>query len=385
MTGSIQGKNGKWYMVISYKDMQNNWKTKWKSTGLSVRGNKKLAEQMLKEELNTLTKNSIEISEIKLADYFQKWTDEQKFMVEPNTYRSYKGNMENHIIPYFRMLGLKLTELKTYHLEEYYRCKQSSNSMLNGKKALSPSTIKHHHQNISKALSDAVRKELIFANPAANAKTPKVHKYRCTFLTFEEVNQLIELVKGTVIEIPVILIAVYGMRRSECLSLKWSDINFESMQFTISSSLLQHPGGDYERAATKNESSYRTLPLTRQVKNILEKQHQTQEENKKLFRGEYHQSDYICTWADGRIITPNYLTRTFKKIIRASSLPDVHIHSLRHSVASNLLANNFSVVDVQHFLGHSDASTTLSFYSHIDGSSKRKIAIALDDKLVMNE
>ena len=54
MTGSIQGKNGKWYMVISYKDMQNNWKTKWKSTGLSVRVNKKLAEQMLKEELNTL-------------------------------------------------------------------------------------------------------------------------------------------------------------------------------------------------------------------------------------------------------------------------------------------------------------------------------------------
>lgn len=149
--------------------------------------------------------------------------------------------------------------------------------------------------------------EKISKSAGVRQESEKVHKYRCAFLTFEEVNQLIELVKETVIEIPVILIAVYGMCRSECLSLKWSDINFESMQFTISSSLLQHPGGDYERAATKNESSYRTLPLTRQVKNIPEKQHQTQEENKKLFRGEYHQSDYICTWADGRIITPNYL------------------------------------------------------------------------------
>lgn len=255
---------------------------------------------------------------------------------------------------------------------------------MSGKRPLSAATIKHHHQNISKALNDAVRKELIRSNPAANARTPKVHKYRCTFLNFSQVNELIELVRGSVIEIPVILIATYGMRRSECLSLKWSDVNFEGMQFTISSAILQHVGGDYERRTTKTESSYRTLPLTQQIKELLEKQRCAQIQNQMIFKSEYQLSDYICTWPDGKLITPNYLTRKFKQVIKDSDLPDVHIHSLRHSVASNLLANNFSVVDVQYFLGHGDASTTLSFYSHIDGSAKRKIADALDDKLILN-
>ena len=381
MTGSIQEKNGKWYLVISYKDTQNKWKTKWQSTNLPIKGNKKAAESLLKETLANLNEKNVALSEMKLADYFEQWLLEQKGMVEPNTYRSYEGNMRNHIIPYFREKNLKLQELKTYHLEEYYGFMNTSNSAVGGNRPLSPSTIKHHHQNISKALNDAVRKELIMSNPAANARTPKVHKYISNFLNFSQVNQLIALVRGTVIEVPVVLIATYGMRRSECLSLKWGDINLESMQFTISSSILQHPGGDYERANTKTDSSYRTLPITRQIQELLEQQRKAQTENMRLFGSEYHHSDYICTWPDGKLITPNYLTRQFKKAIKDSGLPDVHIHSLRHSVASNLLANHFSVVDVQHFLGHGDASTTLSFYSHIDGSSKRRIAETLDQKL----
>ena len=47
MTGSIQEKNGKWYLVISYKDTQNKWKTKWQSTNLPIKGNKKAAESLL--------------------------------------------------------------------------------------------------------------------------------------------------------------------------------------------------------------------------------------------------------------------------------------------------------------------------------------------------
>ena len=381
MTGSIHEKAGQWYVVVSFKDNTNKWKTKWISTGLDIKGNKRAAEKMMREMLDDLSDKNVEMSDVLLADYFECWLDEQKAMVEPNTYRSYRGNMKNHIIPYFRGLNLKLKDLKTYHLDEYYNYKYSTDSMLNGKGKLSASTIKHHHQNISKALNDAVRKELIARNPAVNARTPRTRKYRSAFLNFHQVNRLIELVKGTVIEIPVVLLATYGMRRSECLALKWEDVDFENMQFIISSSILQHTGGDYERGSTKNESSYRTLHLTEKVKELLGQKRAEQNNNKKIFKGEYCQSDYICTWNDGRLIAPNYLTRTFKKIIKNSDLPDVHIHSLRHSVASNLLASGFSVVDVQHFLGHSDASTTLSFYSHIDGSSKVKTAEALNERL----
>ena len=373
MTGSIHEKSGKWYVVISYKDKNNKWKTKWRSTGLDIKGNKKAAERILKETLDNLAEKNAELTDILLADYLEQWVNEQKTMVEPNTYRSYCSNMKNHIIPYFRELNLRLKDLKTYHIDEYYNYKYSSCSMLNGKKALSASTIKHHHQNISKALNDAVRKELITSNPATNAKTPKVKKYRCSFLNFYQVNQLIELVKGTVIEVPVVLLATYGMRRSECLALKWGDIDFENMQVTISSSILQHTGGDYERGSTKNESSYRTLPITEKVMELLIKKRDEQNEYKQIFKKEYCCNDYICTWNDGHLISPNYLTRTFKKIINGSELPDVHIHSLRHLFARTFYSIQKDIVRLADILGHSSVNTTRIYTMETGETHRRQI------------
>ena len=93
----------------------------------------------------------------------------------------------------------------------------------------------------------------------------------------------------------------------------------------------------------------------------------------------YIDSDYVCTWANGTVITPNYLTRVFHSVISHSTLPKIRLHDLRHSVASNLLNAGFSVVQVQEWLGHSSAATTLNFYAHVDKSSKMQIAKALDD------
>lgn len=92
----------------------------------------------------------------------------------------------------------------------------------------------------------------------------------------------------------------------------------------------------------------------------------------------YTRSDYVCTWPNGEVITPNYLTRTFHTTIGNSTLPAIRLHDLRHSVASNLLSGGFSVVQVQEWLGHSSAATTLTFYAHVDKTSKMSIAERLD-------
>lgn len=43
-----------------------------------------------------------------------------------------------------------------------------------------------------------------------------------------------------------------------------------------------------------------------------------QMQNQMIFKSEYNLSDYICTWSDRKLITPNYLTRECKNIIKAS-------------------------------------------------------------------
>ena len=95
--------------------------------------------------------------------------------------------------------------------------------------------------------------------------------------------------------------------------------------------------------------------------------------NKAKFGNGYAENDFVFTWEDGSPITPNYLTRMFHKKISQSDLPAVRLHDLRHSTASNLLASGFSVVEVQHWLGHSEASTTVHInYPHTSDYLKAK-------------
>lgn len=47
-TGSVQEKNGRFYFVVNLYDANGKRKIKWISTGLTVRGNKRKAESMLR-------------------------------------------------------------------------------------------------------------------------------------------------------------------------------------------------------------------------------------------------------------------------------------------------------------------------------------------------
>ena len=105
------------------------------------------------------------------------------------------------------------------------------------------------------------------------------------------------------------------------------------------------------------------------------KQRDFQEKNRNLLDSIYYLSDYVCTFADGKEITPNYLTKKFHQIIsKHKELPQIRFHDLRHSVASNLLNDGFTTVQVAEWLGHSSSTTTLKFYAHIDKTSKMAIA-----------
>ncbi len=121
--------------------------------------------------------------------------------------------------------------------------------------------------------------------------------------------------------------------------------------------------------------------MTESIYKLLDTHRHLQNERKVLLGNYYVDTDYICTWNNGEVISPNYLTKTFHTVISKSTLPQIRVHDLRHSVASNLLNNGFSVVQVQEWLGHGSATTTLNFYAHVDKTSKINIANALQDMI----
>ncbi len=74
MTGSLQQKNGKYYAVINLTDQNGKRKQKWISTGYEIKGNKKKAEQFLRDKLKEfeLQENLI-FTDMLFCDYAVHW------------------------------------------------------------------------------------------------------------------------------------------------------------------------------------------------------------------------------------------------------------------------------------------------------------------------
>lgn len=103
VNGSIVEKNGIWYARLYVTDENGKRKQIWRTTKLPVKNNKRKAEACLQDLIEQYSKECKTFySEITVADYFELWLNDIKSEVRPNTYRNYKGNMEKHIIPYFR-------------------------------------------------------------------------------------------------------------------------------------------------------------------------------------------------------------------------------------------------------------------------------------------
>ena len=376
---TVTQKNDRWYAIINVHDEHGKRKQKWICTDLpSKKGkaNKKQAQKIADQLQEEYDKKKTPYTNITVAAYFTEWLKQAATEVRPKTFSTYRGDMVNHIIPYFEEKKILLQDLKTVDLEDYYRSKLQPDSRLDGSGALSAQTIKHHHQHISKALNDAVRRGLILANPATVARTPKVTRFKSEYLNPEQVGEVLRLFAGNTAELPITLCALYGFRRSEAIGLQWKNVDFQQRLITVAATMQQGSGGCY-LAEPKTESSYRTLPMMDSIYRILSEQRERQKRNRAILGAGYIDSDFVCTWEDGRLINPDYVTREFHRVIKESELPTIRLHDLRHCVASNLLNNGYSPTDVAAWLGHSSPNTTFGYYAHASKASKENISNAV--------
>ena len=217
---------------------------------------------------------------------------------------------------------------------------------------------------------------MIPSNPADKVERPKQDKFYGNFYDRDELNKLFEAVAGTKFELPVLLGAFYGLRRSEIVGLKWSAIDFEQNTITISHTVtscnLDGKCVIVAKDTTKTKSSRRTLPLVPYFHEKLLAVKAQQERNQKLCGRSYNREflEYICVDDIGDRFKPNYITSQFPKLLERNGFRKIRFHDLRHSCASLLLASGVPMKHIQEWLGHSDFSTTANIYAHLDYSSK---------------
>src|SRR5690606_24295575 len=288
---------------------------------------------------------------------------------EKTTLSSYKNIIYNHIIP--KLGHIKLNDLKVIHLDEYY-------TYLADEKQLSDNTRVRHHAVIRKALDMALKQQLIPQNIADSATKPKErHSEIGKGLTEKELKKLLNLVKGTKLEVTVYLAACLGLRRGEIAGLKWENIDFDKKEVRIRH-IRTASGDDNDiKKAPKTKGSNRRLSLTPELIDVLQAQKQWQtNQQKKLGKLYDNREGYVVVKEDGRPYRVNYGSEQFAKFLKMHDLPKIRLHDLRHTFASIMYEKTKDVFAVSKMLGHSDINTTTKTYTHfLDSTYKEDLSL----------
>ena len=383
VAGHLTLKNGRYYAVLNYRNAGGQRKTKWIALGLPEKGNKRKAEAELariRAEFEPPKEVGDLSSDMLFADYLLEWLEIAKGRLAVATYSSYAAMIKKPVGPYFRQRNLTLRELEARHLQMFY------SEML---RKVKPNTVIHYHAIIHSALKYAMKTDMVPQNVAMKVDRPRKNSFQPTFLDAEQMQKLFEIVKGTRLELPVLVAAFYGLRRGEVLGLKWDAIDFNrgtlTIKRTVTEATIDGTMKIIEQDSAKTKSSLRTLPLVGSFRDYFQKVKEAQELNKKVCGNcyNYDYDGYVFVNELEERMRPDYLTEYFPKYIAKHGVPKMRFHDLRHSCASLLLANGVPLKQIQEWLGHSDFSTTANIYAHLDYRSKISSAQAMEQGMLL--
>ena len=385
VAGHLTLKNGRYYAVLNYRNAGGQRKTKWIALGLPEKGNKRKAEAelaKLRAEFEPPKEVGDLSSDMLFADYLLEWLEIAKGRLAVATYSSYAAMINKPVGPYFRQRNLTLRELEARHLQMFY------SEML---RKVKPNTVIHYHAIIHSALKYAVKTDMLVQNVADKVDRPKKNSFQPVFLSAEEMQKVFEALRGTKLELPVLVAAFYGFRRGEVLGLKWDAIDFKrgtiSVIRTVTTITLDGKQAEIEQQSAKTKSSLRTLPLIGSFREYFLQVKEAQELNKQVCGNcyNYEYDGFVFVDELGERMRANYLTSAFPKFLENHGLRRMRFHDLRHSCASLLLANDVPLKHIQEWLGHSDFTTTANIYAHLDYKSKITSAQAMETGLALPE
>ena len=288
-------------------------------------------------------------------EYMDRWLESIRGSIKEKTWVSYEGTARLHICA--ELGALKLAKLTPLHVQNLYAVKLAD--------GLSASSVNNVHRVLRRALNCAVKWGLLVRNVCAMVDPPRPQRHEMRTLTVEEVQRLLQAVRGDRLEAMYVLEVCTGMRFGELLGLLWEDLDLKRGALHLRRQLIRTKGGGYYLGDLK-DSDARRIALPPEAVVALD-EHRKRQLEERLRRATQWKDNGLafCTEIGTPLDQRNVYRRQFKPLLQQTGLPDIRFHDLRHTYATLMIGEGVSVRTIQRVLGHYTASYTLDRYCHV--------------------
>jgi integrase/recombinase XerD len=280
--------------------------------------------------------------------------------ISSNSYLAYKKDLSNYAI-FLNDRSIKLEDASQDDIRLYIQ-KLSKDD-------LNPRSIARKISTIRNFYKFLLSENIIPKNPSIFIAVPKYATALPNILTINEIKKLIELLSNSASLDDIRLLAMInllystGLRVSELVSLKMSDLLINKYTNKIQNSLIIKGKGNKERIVVINDNAIISLQKYLKIRdNFIN--------NKNLKSSLYL---FSSKSSEGYMTRQNFAI-LLKNISNLAGLNSGNIspHTLRHSFATHLLSGGADLRVIQTLLGHVDISTT-QIYTHVNSDELKEV------------
>jgi integrase len=246
-------------------------------------------------------------------------------------------------------------------------------------RGLSARTIEYTNAVLESAFRQAVRWRMLAEDPCAGLHLPRVRRKEMDALSVEECRQFLAVAAESECYALLALALTTGMRPSEYLALKWSDLDWQRGTASVSRT-IQVSRSNWTFDDTKRKRSRRIVKLQNfvlEALRVLKNMQGTSGEGNCSPR-----NDLIFVTDDGMPLTQRFVKREFRRLLAKAEIRPVRLYDLRHTAATLGIAAGVSVKVISDLLGHASISFTLECYSHVLPSIQDEAAAKVEKLLV---
>ena len=354
--------NGSKY--YTYRDPKG--KTYYGKTQKEVK--EKLAKKKEETELKISPKTTF-------GDYISSWLLFKQGKIEQTTYQSYEEYIRNMLLRYkkYNLAKKQIGNLSPKVFQQYLNSlatHYSRGSIIKIWQIIKQCVRYGELQNELPYNTTAMVKVPLESNVASKKKEIPFLSEDQADLLYQTLNHRDKNNVRRYIKSPnahaIILILYTGMRLGETAALKWKNVDLKNKRIKVAESaafLKDENGNTISIDKTpKTKAGIRYIPLPDRAIEMI----QFFKEND----ASTNKDDYVCQSSIGTKIHKRNLNHTLERMCRDAGLPRLHIHALRHSYGSMLLANGIDIKVISQLLGHANISITYDIYIGIKEEEK---------------